>query len=302
MNNVEVKPFGFYDALQIILKSDSFLPVYIDGPTGIGKTFMCVKACENLNKKIIRVNFTNETDEDDLIGGIRLKDGDTFFEEGPIIEAMRTGSVLLLDEIDIASPQRIMCLQSILEGSGYFIKKKNEMIEPHKDFKIIATGNTKGLGDETGTYIGANIHNEAFLDRFPIFMNHTYPDPEIELEILKNNVKDLDEKFISEVLRTLVKWANKIRIAFKEGSALQHSMSTRRLIKIAELTKIIGNFEQALKISLNRYDDYHKKTFYETYSLLKEKISDISTKTSNQKISDTDLKKLEEELRQLEPF
>ena len=160
-------PFGNFTTLKKIIKSDMFYPTFITGLSGNGKTFSVDQACAQLKREVIRVNFTVETDEDDLIGGFRLVEGETRFFKGPVIKAMELGAVLLLDEIDLGNPAKIMCLQSILEGKGYFIKKTGEYIQPAAGFTVIATANTKGKGSDDGRFIGTNVLNEAFLERFP---------------------------------------------------------------------------------------------------------------------------------------
>ena len=175
--------FGNYPDVKNIIKSNRFYPVFITGLSGNGKTMSVTQACADLKRELIRVNITIETDEDDLLGGFRLKDGQTVWSNGPIIEAMERGAVLLLDEIDLAS-NKIMCLQPILEGSGVFVKKINKFVKPKDGFTVIATANTKGQGSEDGKFIGTNVLNEAFLERFPITFEQSYPTAKIEKKIL----------------------------------------------------------------------------------------------------------------------
>ena len=177
--------FGNYPDVKNIIKSNRFYPVFITGLSGNGKTMSVTQACADLKRELIRVNITIETDEDDLLGGFRLKDGQTVWSNGPIIEAMERGAVLLLDEIDLAS-NKIMCLQPVLEGSGIFVKKINKWIQPKQGFNVIATANTKGQGSEDGKFIGTNVLNEAFLERFPVTFEQKYPSVKIENKILNN--------------------------------------------------------------------------------------------------------------------
>ena len=177
--------FGNYPDVKNIIKSNRFYPVFITGLSGNGKTMSVTQACADLKRELIRVNITIETDEDDLLGGFRLKDGQTVWSNGPIIEAMERGAVLLLDEIDLAS-NKIMCLQPVLEGSGIFVKKINKWIQPKQGFNVVATANTKGQGSEDGKFIGTNVLNEAFLERFPVTFEQKYPSVKIENKILNN--------------------------------------------------------------------------------------------------------------------
>ncbi len=174
--------FGNYPDVKQIIKSSQFYPCFITGLSGNGKTMGVTQACAELKKELIRVNITIETDEDDLLGGYRLKDGQTVWQNGPVIEAMERGAVLLLDEVDLAS-NKIMCLQPILEGSGVFVKKINKFVKPKDGFNVIATANTKGQGSEDGKFIGTNVLNEAFLERFPITFEQSYPTMKIEKKI-----------------------------------------------------------------------------------------------------------------------
>ena len=179
--------FGNYPDVKSIIKSKRFYPVFLTGLSGNGKTLSVTQACADLKRELIRVNITIETDEDDLLGGFRLKDGQTVWSNGPIIEAMERGAVLLLDEIDLAS-NKIMCLQPVLEGSGIFVKKINKWIQPKLGFNCIATANTKGQGSEDGKFIGTNVLNEAFLERFPVTFEQKYPSVAIEKKILNNTL------------------------------------------------------------------------------------------------------------------
>jgi len=201
--------FGNYPDVKQIIKSNQFYPVFITGLSGNGKTMGVTQACAELKKELIRVNITIETDEDDLLGGYRLKDGQTVWQNGPVIEAMERGAILLLDEVDLAS-NKIMCLQPILEGSGVFVKKINKFVKPKDGFNVIATANTKGQGSEDGKFIGTNVLNEAFLERFPITFEQSYPTMKIEKKILTNTLKaagKTDDQFVDK----LTTWADVIR-------------------------------------------------------------------------------------------
>lgn len=257
-------PFGNYKTVEKIIKSGMFYPVYVTGLSGNGKTFSVEQACAKTRREVIRVNFTLETDEDDLIGGFRLVNGETKFFKGPVIAAMEKGAVLLLDEIDLANPAKIMCLQSILEGKGYFIKKTGEFITPASGFTVVATGNTKGKGSEDGRFIGTNVMNEAFLERFPITCEQDYPTPTIEKNILKKVFESLgiDDK---EYCEKLVDWADIIRKTFYDGG-VDEVISTRRLVHIAKAFSIFGDRMTAIDMCINRFDDDTKQSFRDLYA------------------------------------
>ena len=142
-------PFGNFTDVKKIIQSGIFYPTFITGLSGNGKTFSVEQACAALNRELIRVNITIETDEDDLIGGFRLVDGNTVWHNGPVVEALERGAVLLLDEVDLAS-NKILCLQSILEGKGVFLKKTGRYVNPAPGFTVVATANTKGKGSDDG--------------------------------------------------------------------------------------------------------------------------------------------------------
>ena len=245
-----------------------FYPTFITGLSGNGKTFSVEQACAQLKREVIRINFTIETDEDDLIGGFRLIDGDTRFFKGPVIKAMELGAVLLLDEIDLGNPAKIMCLQSILEGKGYFIKKTGEYIKPAAGFTVIATANTKGKGSDDGRFIGTNVLNEAFLERFPVTAEQEYPTPAVEKRILKAVFADLgldDVPFIDK----LTDWADIIRRTFFDGG-IDDLISTRRLVHIAKAHKIFGDRMQAIDMCINRFDEDTKTSFRDLYTKIDE--------------------------------
>ena len=268
-------PFGFYSDLKKVLTSKIFYPVYITGLSGNGKTFMVEQVCAALGREMIRVNITKETDETDLIGSYELVDGNTIRREGPVVTAMRRGAVLLLDETDYGS-ERLLCLQPILEGKGYFDKKTGEVIHPAKGFNIIATANTKGKGSDDGRFIGANVLNEAFLERFAITVEQEYPKAKVEEEIVLKNFKELgvnDDGFAAN----LVKWAEVIRKTFDEG-AVDEIISTRRLVHIAKAYNIFRNKEKAIELCLNRFDSDTKNAFLDLY---KKVDMTIDTPTTN---------------------
>ena len=255
--------FGNYPDVKNIIKSNRFYPVFITGLSGNGKTLAVTQACADLKRELIRVNITIETDEDDLLGGFRLKDGQTVWSNGPIIEAMERGAVLLLDEIDLAS-NKIMCLQPVLEGSGIFVKKINKWIQPKQGFNVVATANTKGQGSEDGKFIGTNVLNEAFLERFPVTFEQKYPSVAIEKKILNNTLKSYgksDVKFIDK----LTTWADVIRKTYFDGG-VDEIISTRRLVHITQAYSIFANKMKAIQMCTNRFDDDTKNSFVELYT------------------------------------
>jgi midasin (ATPase involved in ribosome maturation) len=253
------------EKIEKIISSGLFFPFIVFGETGTGKTFPVLQICAKLNRECIRLNFSKRTNEDNLIGSFRLVNGETVFEKGPVIIAMERGAVLLLDEIDAADPEEVLCLQSIMEGSGYFIKAINEKVNPHKGFTIIATANTKGLGDDTGKYIGTNILNEAFLERFIMILTAKYLSKDDEEKILIKNMEALGIKCL-KFIKKLVLWSDKIRETIsKDPDQYLHNISTRRLIHILSMYKVFGNEKFSVRACLNRFDDYHSKAFMDFY-------------------------------------
>lgn len=255
--------FGQFATIKKVLHSGLFFPIYITGLSGNGKTHMVNQACAELERELIRVNFTVETDEDDLIGGFRLINGETKFFKGPVITAMERGAVLLLDEIDLGNPAKVMCLQSILEGSGYFIKKTGEFIEPAAGFTIVATANTKGKGSDDGRFIGTNIMNEAFLERFPVTLEQEYPSVVAEGKLLSKVFTSL-EVDDAEFVECLCKWAEVIRKTF-EDDGIDEVISTRRLVHIAKSYAIFGSRVKAIKACISRFDEETKSAFLDLY-------------------------------------
>ena len=257
-------PFGSFTDMVSILKSEMFYPVFVTGLSGNGKTTMIDQACAKASRAMYRVNITIETDEDDLLGGFRLVDGETVWFDGPVVEAMRTGSVLLLDEVDLAST-KIMCLQPILEGKGVFLKKINEYVDCQPGFNIVATANTKGKGDDTGNFIGAGVLNEAFLERFPITVEQEYPAPTVEKRIL-SKVFDSLSISDSEFIEKLVNWADIIRKTYVEG-AIDELITTRRLVHISNAYAIFNmDRMKAIAMCVNRFDDETKTAMVDLYT------------------------------------
>ena len=254
--------FGPYNDLNAFLKANLFYPTFITGLSGNGKTFGVEQACAQLKRELIRVNITIETDEDDLIGGFRLIDGNTVWHNGPVIEALERGATLLLDEIDLAS-NKILCLQPILEGKGIFLKKIGKFVQPAPGFNIIATANTKGKGSDDGRFIGTNVLNEAFLERFPVTFEQDYPSPNVEKKILGRVAATLgitDIGFINH----LVDWGDIIRKTFYDGG-IEEIISTRRLVHIVRAFSIFGDKMKAIQVCVNRFDEETKEAFLQLY-------------------------------------
>jgi len=259
-------PWGSFKDIKKIVSSKMFYPIFVTGLSGNGKTMNVSQACAATNRECIRVNITIETDEDDLLGGYRLQDGQTVWQNGPVVEAMERGALLLLDEIDLAS-NKIMCLQPILEGNGVFLKKINRFVKPAKGFNVIATANTKGQGSDDGKFIGTNILNEAFLERFPITIEQAYPTNKIEEKILLNVMSDkgLSSAVDSEFASSLVTWADIIRKTYYEGG-VDELISTRRLVHIVEAFSIFKNKMKAIEMCTNRFDLDTKTSFLDLYT------------------------------------
>ena len=260
--NPNYVPFGNFADLKKIIKSKIFYPAFITGLSGNGKTFGVEQACAALNRELIRVNITVETDEDDLIGGFRLVNGNTVWHNGPVIEALERGAVLLLDEVDLAS-NKILCLQSVLEGKGIFLKKIGKYIKPAAGFNVIATANTKGKGSDDGRFIGTNVLNEAFLERFALTFEQEYPTPATETKILVGVAASVG-KHDEEFCKNLANWADIIRRTFKDGG-IDEVISTRRLVHIMRAYAIWNDRMKAIKVCVNRFDDETKESFVELY-------------------------------------
>ena len=254
--------FGNFGDVKKIIQSRLFYPTFITGLSGNGKTLSVEQACAQLGRELIRVNITIETDEDDLIGGFRLVDGATVWHNGPVVEALQRGAILLLDEIDLAS-NKILCLQSILEGKGVFLKKIGKFVQPTAGFNVIATANTKGKGSDDGRFIGTNVLNEAFLERFPVTFEQSYPTPATEQKILEGVALDLGVED-RDFCKRLVDWGDIIRKTFYDGG-IEEIISTRRLVHIIRAYSIFENKAKAIQVCVNRFDEETKQAFLELY-------------------------------------
>lgn len=259
--------FGNFSDVKKIIASKLFYPFFITGLSGNGKTMSVEQACAQLNRRMILFPVTIETDEDDLIGGFRLVDNQTVFHYGPVVEAMRTGSILLLDEIDYAS-NKISCIQSVLAGNPLYLKKTGETIYPKPGFNIVATANTKGKGSDDGRFVGANVMNEAFLERFAVTFEQSYPTPAIEKKILLKEAKSLNLD-IDQFIDKLIIWAETIRKTFADGG-IDEVITTRRLVNIIRTYAIFNNKSKSIKISVSRFDDETKTAFIEFYDKIDE--------------------------------
>jgi MoxR-like ATPase len=254
--------FGNFKDIKKIISSRLFYPTFITGLSGNGKTFGVEQVCAQLKRELIRVNITIETDEDDLIGGFRLVNGETAWHNGPVVEALERGAILLLDEIDLAS-NKILCLQSILEGKGVFLKKIGRFVKPAAGFNVIATANTKGKGSDDGRFIGTNVLNEAFLERFPVTFEQEYPSVANEIKILEKVAQSLNVNDL-EFCKRLADWADIIRKTFYDGG-IEEIISTRRLVHIIRAYSIFQDKAKAIQVCVNRFDDETKQSFLELY-------------------------------------
>ena len=283
-------PFGHFKDVKNIIKSKIFFPVFITGLSGNGKTLMVEQTCAALKRELFRVNITIETDEDDLMGGHTLQNGNIIFREGPVIKAMRKGAVLLLDEVDLGS-NKLMCLQSVLEGKGYLIKKTGEWVTPKKGFTILATANTKGQGSEDGKFIGTQIMNEAMLERFAITMQQEYPPVKTERSILSKEMEltgEVDQDFCEK----LVDWADVIRKTFYEGG-IDDVVTTRRLVHIVNAYRMFGDKLKSIEMCISRFDEETRNSILDLYTKVDEGVNlngeeETVEETSENPVDETD--------------
>jgi len=284
-------PFGNFNDVYSIIKSGRYYPAFITGLSGNGKTFMVEQACAKAKREYFRVNITVETDEDDLLGHYALIDGNTVWQDGPVVKAMERGAILLLDEIDLAS-SKIMCLQPVLEGKGVFLKKVNRFVSPSIGFNVLATANTKGKGSEDGRFIGTNILNEAFLERFPITVEQEYPSMSVERKILDKVFASLDITEYGDFAEKLVTWADIIRKTFYEGG-IDEIIATRRLVHIVNAYAIFGDRKKAIEMCIARFDDDTKTSFLDLYSKCDSEV--VVTEESTETVEETSVEETKDD-------
>jgi len=276
-------PWGHFATIKKIVESSMFYPVFVTGLSGNGKTLMIEQIHAKLKKELIRVNITIETDEDDLLGGFRLINGETKFVPGPVIEAMERGCTLLLDECDLGS-NKLLALQPVLEGKGVYLKKVNKWITPKEGFNVMATANTKGKGSEDGRFIGTNILNEAFLERFAITIEQPYANVATEKKIILGSMKKynkLDEEFATN----LVTWSDVIRKTFFEGG-VDELISTRRLDHIAKAYAIFDDKMKSIELCVSRFDEDTKESFMDLYTKIDAGVDPLAETESTEKSED----------------
>jgi MoxR-like ATPase len=266
-------PWGHFSTLRSIVKSKVFFPAWINGLSGNGKTLMVEQICAKEGREFFRVNITEETDEDDLLGGFRLINGNTVWVDGPVVEAMKRGAVLLLDELDLGS-FKTMCLQPVLEGKGVFLKKVGRFVKPERGFTVFATANTKGKGSDDGRFVGTRVQNEALLERFKVTVDQPYPPVATEIAILSKafDALGVDAAVATVLSENLSRWSDSVRKAYDAG-AVEDLISTRRLVAIAEGYVIFGDLKTAMNLALARFDENTRESFYSFYS----KIADTAT-------------------------
>ena len=277
-------PFGHFDTVERVVASGMFYPMFITGLSGNGKTTMVDQVCAKLDRELFRVNITSATDEDDLLGGFRLINGETVWQDGPVVEAMKRGAVLLLDEIDLAG-SAIMCLQPVLEGKGVFLKKIGQFVKPADGFTVVATANTKGQGDESGKFVATNILNEAFLDRFPVTLEQDYPAKSTEKRIVLKVMKSLgteDKDFAGK----LVDWSEGIRRCYAEN-AVDEIITTRRLVNIATAFSIFGDRRRSIEMAISRFDNATKEAFLSMYEKIDAEVRTDDTPVATEEATTT---------------
>ena len=282
-------PFGHFKDVKNIIKSKIFFPVFVTGLSGNGKTLMIEQVCAQLKRELYRVNITIETDEDDLMGGHSLQGGNIIFREGPVVKAMRKGAVLLLDEVDLGS-NKLMCLQSVLEGKGYLIKKTGEWVTPKKGFTSLATANTKGQGSEDGKFIGTQIMNEAMLERFAITMQQEYPPVKTERSILKKEM-ELTGEVDNDFCEKLVDWADIIRKTFYEGG-IDDVITTRRLVHIVNAFRMFNDKMKSIEMCISRFDEETRNSILDLYTKVDDGVhletEGVSEEVSENPVDDSD--------------
>jgi len=274
--------WGHHSTIKQVVKSKMFYPVFVTGLSGNGKTLMIEQVHAELKKELIRVNITIETDEDDLLGGFRLVNGETKYVPGPVIEAMQRGCTLLLDECDLGS-NKLMCLQPVLEGKGVYLKKVNKWITPKDGFNVMATANTKGKGSEDGRFIGTNILNEAFLERFAVTIEQPYASNSVEKKIVLGSMKkygSVDEKFATN----LVQWSEVIRKTFYDGG-IDEVISTRRLDHIVKAFAIFKDKMKSIELCVSRFDTDTKESFLDLYSKIDAGINPLEEKKEEEEVT-----------------
>lgn len=255
--------WGHHNDIKTIVKSNRFYPIFVAGLSGNGKTVMAHQICAELGRELIRVNITAETDEDDLLGGFRLINGETVFQPGPVIEAMERGAVLLLDEIDLAS-YKVMCLQPVLEGNPVLLKKINKLVVPKAGFTVIACANTKGKGDDSGRFMFTNVLNEAFLERFAVTFDQPYAARAVEKKIISKKMAEVGN-VDNRIVEWLVIWAETIRRSFEE-EALDEVISTRRLCHIVEANGLFDDLQKSVRLCINRFDNEIQEAFMDAFT------------------------------------
>ena len=267
-------PFGNFKDLETIIQSNLFYPAYVSGPTGNGKSTMVEQICAKHSKPLIRINLNMMVDEETLIGSKTLENGDVKIVEGPVLIAMRTGATLLLDEVDAGAANTLLCLQPILEGKPYYFKLKNEVIVPAFGFNVVASANTKGKGSDDGRYIGTNVLNEAFLERFAVTFNQEYPGSTVENKIIAKllNSFGIDD---DEFAETLTKWAEAIRKTFADGG-VDETITTRRIVHVVRAYAVFRNKKKAIELCCNRFDQGTKDAFIDLF----DKVSPVSKAVS----------------------
>ena len=260
--------WGNYKDVERLLASNKFFALYLTGDSGTGKDIMIEQACAKLGRAMIRVQITRETKEDQLVGSKSLVNGNIVYEDGPIVWAAENGACINLSEISAGDANELLCLQHVLEGDAFFVKSANKWVTPKAGFCVIATDNTKGMGSDSGKFVGTNILNSAFLERFKMTMEQQYPPVKIEREILAKEMlrhkSEVDTKFIEE----LSDWVAVIRKTYMD-EGIDEQITTRRACHIVDVHCNFFPVDKAIQLCTARFDDTTQAAFLTLWEKMK---------------------------------
>ena len=250
--------------------------VMIQGYHGTGKSTHIEQVAARLNWPTVRVNLDSHISRIDLIGkdAIKLRDGMqvTEFHEGILPWALRNPVAIVFDEYDAGRADVMFVIQRVLEHDGKLtLLDQNEIITPHKYFRLFATANTVGLGDTTGLYHGVQQINQAQMDRWSLVATLNYLTHDAETAIVLAKAPHYNTDKGRKIVSQMVTVADLTRTAFMNGD-LSTVMSPRTVINWAQNAEIFrkagGGYDvgYAFRLTfLNKCDELERQTVAEFY-------------------------------------
>ncbi len=222
------------DLLRVLYSILSNKRTYLHGHSGSGKTTLVEQVAAFLGWPFMRVNFDSEITRMDLIGRDTLvQEGGTTvskFVDGILPQMLSGPYIACFDELDFVRPDVAYVMQRVFEGNGLMLTEDGgRIVKPHRMFRMFATGNTVGQGDEFGMYQGARPQSMAMLDRFTVWAHIDYLNEAERKRLITKRVPSLAKDMLDKVNKYVTEHIE----AFKTSKVMQ-PITPRGYLDMAE--------------------------------------------------------------------